>query len=37
MNEYDYLNRVKDIIRDSEETINTKALNFNIFHVLISF
>lgn len=34
MNEYDYLNRVKDIIRDSEETINTKALNFNIFHTL---
>ena len=34
MDEYDYLNRVKDIIRDSEETINTKALNFNIFHTL---
>ena len=34
MNEYDYLNRVKDIIRESEEAINTKALNFNIFRIL---
>ena len=34
MNEQDYLNKVKDIVREAEEETREKALDFNIFDTL---